>query len=314
MLKNQTFSWASTPSTTILDDDALPQHSTYSLPFKVAIVLFTSSTSHLGITPPASTTAAIAMTTVASIAMANTGSGSQPGAESGECHLLGSFALVIQGSLGLLALLSLVYKRWRERPQRPLKIWAFDASKQVVGSMLLHVANLLMSMLSSGQLSVTLATVAGPGEYQANPCSFYLLNLAIDVSSIPFDKALWLSPADFCTVWADHNRNSHPHISSAPPYAGVYSHTPWRSPGIHTVWQLWATPKSNLVAKTVLHLFPWSIRHEILRVHHLPAVPMDHPSGRLGAQVDGRQRKSTGLFRYALFPGCDERLAVLHYR
>lgn len=99
-----------------------------------------------------------------------------PGAENGECRLLGPFALFIQGSLGLLALLSLVYKRWRERPQRPVKIWAFDASKQVVGSALLHVANLLMSELSSGQLTVK------AGDYQANPCSFYLLNLAIDVS------------------------------------------------------------------------------------------------------------------------------------
>lgn len=104
-----------------------------------------------------------------------------PDAENGECRLLGPFALIIQAALGALALLSLVYKRWRERPQRPLKVWAFDASKQVVGSMLLHVANLLMSMLSSGQLDVTPATVDG---YQANPCSFYLLNLAIDVGFI----------------------------------------------------------------------------------------------------------------------------------
>lgn len=105
---------------------------------------------------------------------------SAPGAENGECQLLGPFALLIQASLGALALLSLVYKRWRERPQRPIKVWAFDASKQVVGSMLLHIANLLMSMLSSGELNTTHFTT---NEYHANPCSFYLLNLAIDVSS-----------------------------------------------------------------------------------------------------------------------------------
>lgn len=108
-----------------------------------------------------------------------TNADSRSGANNGECQLLGPFALVIQGSLGVLALLSLVYKRWRERPQRPLKVWAFDASKQVVGSMLLHVANLLMSLLSSGELAVTPSTA---NNYQANPCSFYLLNLAIDVS------------------------------------------------------------------------------------------------------------------------------------
>lgn len=126
------------------------------------------------------------MATVASFAVVKSGSEAGPGdGESAECHLLGPFALIIQGSLGLLALLSLVFKRWRERPQRPLKVWAFDASKQVVGSMLLHVANLLMSLLSSGKLAVTLEN---PDKFQANPCSFYLLNLAIDVSLqlIPF--------------------------------------------------------------------------------------------------------------------------------
>ena len=105
-----------------------------------------------------------------------TDSDSRPGAENGECRLLGSFALFVQAALGALALVSLVYKRWRERPQRPVKIWAFDASKQVFGSVLLHIANLFMSMVSSGQFTVK------AGDYQANPCSFYLLNLAIDVS------------------------------------------------------------------------------------------------------------------------------------
>lgn len=66
--------------------------------------------------------------------------------------------------------------------------------------MLVHVANLLMSMLSSGQFSIKLdaSSVSGRGlglgtlvaatevdangRYRPNPCSFYLLNLAIDVS------------------------------------------------------------------------------------------------------------------------------------
>ena len=112
--------------------------------------------------------------------VAASGKDSGPGADNGECQLLGPFAIIIQAALGGLALLSLVYKRWRERPQRPLKIWGFDVSKQVVGSILLHLANLLMSMLSSGQLTVSPTTT---GEYTANPCSFYLLNLGIDVSA-----------------------------------------------------------------------------------------------------------------------------------
>ncbi|KAL8780038.1 MAG: hypothetical protein Q9203_002401 [Teloschistes exilis] len=117
---------------------------------------------------------------VSTILVPTADDGSRPSAKGGECQLLGEASIFIQGALGGLALLSLVYKRWRERPQRPLKIWFFDVSKQVVGSVLLHIANLLMSMLSSGQLTVTPKTETG--EYRANPCSFYLLNLAIDTT------------------------------------------------------------------------------------------------------------------------------------
>jgi hypothetical protein len=108
----------------------------------------------------------------------------------GECNLLGDFALLVQGALGLLAVSSLAVKRWREHPRRPVKIWFFDASKQVFGSVLLHLANVLMSMLSSGKFDVASSTNATPqmaatakGD-QPNPCSFYLLNLAIDVCHI----------------------------------------------------------------------------------------------------------------------------------
>ncbi|KAF2147096.1 uncharacterized protein K452DRAFT_217792 [Aplosporella prunicola CBS 121167] len=104
-----------------------------------------------------------------------------------ECRLLGPFALVVQAALGGLALLALVFKRWRETPRRPLKIWFFDVSKQVVGSGLLHLANLFMSMLSSGRFSVTAEDKLKAGfshkeEDMPNPCSFYLLNLAIDTT------------------------------------------------------------------------------------------------------------------------------------
>ena len=112
----------------------------------------------------------------------------------GECRLLGPFAILVQLALGGLALLSLVYKRWRERPQRPVKIWFFDASKQVFGSVLVHIANVFMSMLTSGRLSIRppMLHIAGRAvesvllrradDAGPNPCSFYLLNLGIDVS------------------------------------------------------------------------------------------------------------------------------------
>ncbi|KAK6512248.1 hypothetical protein TWF481_001138 [Arthrobotrys musiformis] len=105
--------------------------------------------------------------------------------EEGECELLGSFALLVQGALGLLALSSLVYKRWRERPQRPVKIWFFDVSKQVVGSVLVHIANLVLALLSSGKFDTTphpSRLMRRDDDYHPNPCSFYLLNLAIDTT------------------------------------------------------------------------------------------------------------------------------------
>ncbi|KAF1848569.1 FK506-binding protein-like protein 2 precursor [Cucurbitaria berberidis CBS 394.84] len=107
----------------------------------------------------------------------------------GECNLLGDFALIVQGALGLLAVSSLAVKRLRESPRRPLKIWFFDVSKQVFGSVLLHLANILMSMLSSGKFDVATNSTTTP-QYpgtddqgdKPNPCSFYLLNLAIDTT------------------------------------------------------------------------------------------------------------------------------------
>ncbi|KAI0183908.1 FK506-binding protein 2 precursor [Xylaria flabelliformis] len=114
------------------------------------------------------------------------------GGGEGECRLLGPFALLVQLALGGLALLALVYKRWRERPQRPVKIWFFDVSKQVFGSVLVHIANVFMSMLTSGRFSIKLEPAGVETvvrmlrregvPYVPNPCSFYLLNLAIDTT------------------------------------------------------------------------------------------------------------------------------------
>lgn len=80
-----------------------------------------------------------------------------------------------------------------------MKIWFFDVSKQVVGSVLVHIANLLMSMLSSGQFSIKLDAssvsrrmVGDNGGYNPNPCSFYLLNLAIDVSGNLHEKSQYM--------------------------------------------------------------------------------------------------------------------------
>jgi hypothetical protein len=143
------------------------------------------------ITSALATIASAAATTAsevpASTSVATASSSPKDGTNNGECQLLGPFAVIVQAALGLLALLSLVFKRWRERPQRPVKVWAFDASKQVFGSALLHLANLLMSMFSSGELASGLAKqavdkISAEAQHQPNPCSYYLLNLGIDTT------------------------------------------------------------------------------------------------------------------------------------
>ncbi|KAE8440754.1 hypothetical protein EG329_006613 [Mollisiaceae sp. DMI_Dod_QoI] len=161
--------------------------------FLTTAIATASSILSVGVDMPAlTTTAATIAATAISLSDPHDSEPSPP--DNGECRLLGPFAIFVQGALGLLALLALVYKRWRERPQRPMKIWFFDVSKQVVGSVLVHIANLLMSMLSSGQFSIALdpASVSArgiqkrmidsQGNYKPNPCSFYLLNLAIDTT------------------------------------------------------------------------------------------------------------------------------------
>ena len=194
---------------------------------------------------------------------------SRAGAENGECRLLGPFALFIQGALGVLALLSLVYKRWRERPQRPIKIWAFDASKQVVGSALLHVANLLMSMFSSGQITPK------AGDYEANPCSFYLLNLAIDVSRYNMPLKIRNQDNNANLARIDNHWDPHTDRPPAPSTLWLCPHPSCQPPRINPVWSLRSSTTSIVVAQTVLHILPWPIRHEILRFPYLSAMSMD---------------------------------------
>lgn len=85
------------------------------------------------------------------------------------CELLGPTALVVQALMGVLVILSLVYKRHRETAKRPWRIWLFDVSKQVVGQMFVHGVNVFISDF------VSQAT-------EGNACVFYFLNILIDTT------------------------------------------------------------------------------------------------------------------------------------
>ncbi|KAJ7213718.1 vacuolar membrane protein-domain-containing protein [Mycena haematopus] len=85
------------------------------------------------------------------------------------CRLLGPIALTVQALMGVLVILSLVYKRHREKPMRPWRIWLFDVSKQVFGQMFVHVFNVLISSLVSHHSA-------------NNACVSYFLNILIDTT------------------------------------------------------------------------------------------------------------------------------------
>lgn len=227
-------------------------------------LVVSSTNTFLDVVPTLLTSAAFAIATAnptaampspTSIAAGALAAGSDNGPHdnppNGECSLLGPFALIVQAALGGLALMALVFKRWRERPQRPLKIWSFDVSKQVVGSVLVHIANLLMSLLSSGQFSIAVApsTVQTRGQdkngtYQPNPCSFYLLNLAIDVSIYQL-VLKGLPHAN--THCLDHCRYSDLDCASSYFYCTLPYDSRWQPTRIHSIWQLWLTPKNLVV-------------------------------------------------------------------
>ncbi|KAG2237341.1 hypothetical protein INT48_009074 [Thamnidium elegans] len=88
------------------------------------------------------------------------------------CELMDGFAIFIQLSLCFTALLTLIYKRSTETPQRPLQIWALDVSKQFIGAGMIHCINICISYAASkpGQ---------GP---PTNLCTWYFLNVAIDTT------------------------------------------------------------------------------------------------------------------------------------
>ena len=85
------------------------------------------------------------------------------------CSLLGgTFAIFVQCALAAAAIGTLVYKRHSEKPQRPWRVWFFDASKQAYAGCLQHLVNIAFGMwfASSGA---------------ASECAWYAVNFTISV-------------------------------------------------------------------------------------------------------------------------------------
>ncbi|KAM8884482.1 transmembrane protein 110, like [Synchiropus picturatus] len=81
--------------------------------------------------------------------------------------LMDRFGVLIQGLLAIIAFSTLMLKRFREPAgiRRPWRIWLFDTSKQAIGALFIHFANVFLSTLT-----------------KEDPCSLYLMNFLLDAT------------------------------------------------------------------------------------------------------------------------------------
>ncbi|AWO98267.1 putative transmembrane protein 110-like [Scophthalmus maximus] len=77
------------------------------------------------------------------------------------------FGVLIQALLAVVAFSTLMLKRFHEPVgvRRPWRIWFYDTSKQAIGALFIHFANVFLSTLT-----------------KADPCSLYLMNFLLDAT------------------------------------------------------------------------------------------------------------------------------------
>ncbi|XP_048887285.1 transmembrane protein 110, like [Brienomyrus brachyistius] len=81
--------------------------------------------------------------------------------------LMDNFGVLIQALLAVVAFSTLMLKRLREPAgiRRPWRIWFYDTSKQAIGALFIHFANVFLSTLTI-----------------EDPCSLYLMNFLLDAT------------------------------------------------------------------------------------------------------------------------------------
>ncbi|XP_048872142.1 store-operated calcium entry regulator STIMATE [Brienomyrus brachyistius] len=110
------------------------------------------------------------MLSAASSLNSSSSAGSTPASNNQGCKngaLMDSFGIFLQGLLGVVAFSTLMLKRFREpkHERRPWRIWFLDTSKQAIGMLFIHFANVYLSDLT-----------------EEDPCSLYLINFLLDAS------------------------------------------------------------------------------------------------------------------------------------
>ncbi|KAI7875057.1 vacuolar membrane protein-domain-containing protein [Mucor mucedo] len=88
------------------------------------------------------------------------------------CKLMDGFGIFIQLCLATTAFSTLIFKRQREQPQRPIRIWALDVSKQLAGGIMIHSLNVVAAVFFG----------VDPEGEKSNPCVWYFLNILVDTT------------------------------------------------------------------------------------------------------------------------------------
>uniref|UniRef100_A0A8V0XFU6 Transmembrane protein 110, like n=1 Tax=Gallus gallus TaxID=9031 RepID=A0A8V0XFU6_CHICK len=85
----------------------------------------------------------------------------------GSGALLGCFGVLLQALLALCVFCTLMLKRFKEpkEERRPWRIWFYDTSKQAIGALFIHFANIFLSERT-----------------EKDPCSLYLINFILDAT------------------------------------------------------------------------------------------------------------------------------------
>lgn len=97
----------------------------------------------------------------------------------GKCQLLGPASIIIQSIMGVLIIMVLLLKRTYETPKRKLRIWLYDIIKQLGGSLVIHLLNIMLSLWKHDGMNMCRKR---DGNSEEDECDWYFVNLLMDTT------------------------------------------------------------------------------------------------------------------------------------